>query len=299
MFSIEYRYFYQSALDKSFRKASENLNINSSAVVRQIHKLEENLGMKLFIRSSKGLELTGYGHMLQKYVSKKIEENETFLDNMQNQEDNLLDTVITISTVETIAIFYLSETVKKFQDEFRYVRFNITAKKPDSIIDDLILDKSEIGITFTKEVPKSLRVVYENNFPVGILCSPEHELANKDDININHCLTYPLVFHPGTLTVWRKLQREMGHLPISPKPTIIANSYALIKNYLIKNTNALFFSTTLGAIDEINKKLLVYKKVENKTLINNKIGILIKKNKVINSKTNEFLQKMINEFKKF
>jgi hypothetical protein len=73
----------------------------------------------------------------------------------------------------------------------------------------------------------------------------------------------------------------------------------LIKNYLIKNTNALFFSTTLGAIDEINKKLLVYKKVENKTLINNKIGILIKKNKVINSKTNEFLQKMINEFKKF
>ena len=48
MLSIEYRYFYQSALDKSFRKAAENLNINSSAVVRQIHKLEDNLQLKLF-----------------------------------------------------------------------------------------------------------------------------------------------------------------------------------------------------------------------------------------------------------
>ena len=43
MFSIEYKYFHQAALDKSIRKAADNLCINSSAVVRQIHKLEDNL----------------------------------------------------------------------------------------------------------------------------------------------------------------------------------------------------------------------------------------------------------------
>ena len=49
MLSIEYRYFYQSALDSSIRKASQNLNINSSAIVRQIQKLEDRLQTKLFL----------------------------------------------------------------------------------------------------------------------------------------------------------------------------------------------------------------------------------------------------------
>ena len=40
------------------RKAAENLCINSSAVVRQIKKLEFNLDCKLFLRNSRGLTLT-------------------------------------------------------------------------------------------------------------------------------------------------------------------------------------------------------------------------------------------------
>ena len=84
-----------------------------------------------------------------------------------------------------------------------------------------------------------------------------------------------------------------------PKPKMIANSYALIKSYLLKNKNSLFFSTKLGALDELNKGLLVYKKVKNKTLLNNKIGILVSKNKIINQITEKFLQTITNNFKKF
>ena len=298
MLSIEYRYFYQSAIDSSFRKAGDNLNINSSAVVRQIHKLEDNLQLKLFIRSSKGLELTSHGHMLFKYVAEQVERNESFLQNIQDQENDI-ESVITISTVETIAIFFLSEIVKEFQDKYRNVRFKIIAKKPDSIIEDLIINKCEIGITFTKEIPKSLKIIFENNFPVGVLCSPQHFLAQREFIDVQECLEYPLVFHPGTLTVWKKLQRELGYKAFIPKPKMIANSYALIKSFLIKDNSSLFFSTKLGALDELNKGLLVYKKVKNRTLLNNKIGIIITKNKVINKITEKFLQAITHSFKKF
>jgi len=298
MLSIEYRYFYQSALDKSFRKAADNLNINSSAVVRQIHKLEDNLQLRLFNRSSKGLELTPQGQMLLNYIAEHVEKNENFLDKLQ-QDKGAITSVIKVSTVETMAIFFLSDIVKNFQDDYNHIRFHIIAKKPDSIIDDLILNKSEIGITFTKEIPKSLKIVYEKNFPLGILCSPEHELARKEKINIYECLMYPLVFHPGTLTVWKKLQREMGYKPFNPKPKMIANSYALIKNYLRKNTNSLFISTKLGALDEINKKLLEFKRVENKTLLNNKIGIVVSKNVILNEITQRFIDELTKYFIKF
>ena len=131
MFSLEYRYFYQSALDKSFRKAGENLNINSSALVRQIYKLEDRLNLKLFNRSSKGLELTAQGNLLFNYVSENIEKNESFLENIYQSED-IIETHITISTVETIAIYFLSSVINDFQKNNKYSTFEINAKKPDS-----------------------------------------------------------------------------------------------------------------------------------------------------------------------
>jgi len=295
VFSLEYRYFYQSALDKSFRKAGENLNINSSALVRQIYKLENRLNIKLFNRSSKGLELTPQGNLLFKYVSENIHKNEVFLENIYQSED-ALQTHITISTVETIAIYFLSEVINNFQKRNKYSSFEINAKKPDSIIDDLILNKSEIGITFTKEIPKTLEAVFEKNFPLGILCSPKHELIEKDEITIIDCLTYPLVFHPGTLTVWKTIQREMGYSSHYIKPTIISNSYAFIKSYLKKNTQALFFSTKLGALLELNEKTLVHKTVNNKTFLSNNIGIITNKNHLQNKKTEVFINELIKFF---
>jgi len=296
MFSLEYRYFYQSALDKSFRKAGDNLNINSFALVRQIYKLEDRLNIKLFNRSSKGLELTPQGNLLFKYVSENIEKNETFLQNIYQSEDEI-QTHIKISTVETIAIYFLSSVINDFQKTNQYISFEINAKKPDSILDDLILNRSEIGITFTKELPKTLEVAFEKNFPLGILCSPSHELASRDEITIIDCLTYPLVFHPGTLNIWRKIQIEMGYSSHYIKPKIISNSYAFIKSYLKKNTQALFFTTKLGALLELKEKSLIHKPVNNKTLLNNNIGIIINKNHLKNKKTENFIKQLIEFFK--
>ena len=101
MFSIEYRYFYQAGVDKSVRKAANSLNINSSAVVRQIHKLEDNLNMKFFDRSSKGLSLTNEGKVVFKYVSEQLEKNENFLNDIQSAKGKITG-VINISTGKPI-----------------------------------------------------------------------------------------------------------------------------------------------------------------------------------------------------
>ena len=291
MFSLEYRYFHQSAIDKSFRKAGENLNINSSALVRQIYKLESRLNLKLFIRSSRGLELTPQGNILFEYVSNQIEKNENFLSNIHQVEGNLEKT-ITISTVETMAIYFLSKVVNEFQDQYKYIKFNINTKKPDSILDDLILNKSDIGITFTKEQPKTLKIIYERKVPLGILCSPKHYLASKENIKISECLIYPLVFHLGTLTIWKKLQREMGFSSKHIKPIIISNSYAFIKSYLKENEQALFFSSKLGALLEIKEGSLIYKNVNNKTFTNNHLGILVNKNNLQDKITEIFINNL-------
>ena len=55
------RYFSEVAERGSIRQAAKTLNIASSAVNRQILKLEENLGVQLFERVPGGVQLTHAG----------------------------------------------------------------------------------------------------------------------------------------------------------------------------------------------------------------------------------------------
>ena len=295
MLSIEYRYFYQSAVDSSIRKASQNLNINSSAIVRQIQKLEDRLETKLFIRNARGLELTSEGKLLFDHLSIQNEVNTNFLSDLKQNRTGTTGE-INIATGETFAVQFLSPIISKFRKIYPDVKIKISSRQPDTIIDNLITNKTDFGISFAKDLPKTLKSLFVCNFPMGILCSPNHILANKSEILLDDCLKFPLIFHPGTVTFWNSIQREIGEKLYSINPNLISNSFAFIKNYLIEDQNYITFFTSVGSVREIQSKQLVFKTVNHKLFLNNKVGIIVSKKSKFNKFTLDFIDLVKKEF---
>ena len=64
MYNPQLKTFLQVADAGSFSKAAEQLYITAPAVIKQVNLLEKNLGVELFIRSHRGLELTAAGRSL-------------------------------------------------------------------------------------------------------------------------------------------------------------------------------------------------------------------------------------------
>ena len=64
-----YRIFYYVAKYGNLTKAAATLQTSQPAVTRTIHKLEDDLGCRLFIRSKSGMELTSEGQTFFEYVS--------------------------------------------------------------------------------------------------------------------------------------------------------------------------------------------------------------------------------------
>ena len=295
MLSIEYRYFYQSAVDSSIRKASQNLNINSSAIVRQIQKLEDRLETKLFIRNARGLELTSEGKLLFDHLSIQNEVNTNFLSDLKQNKTGTTGE-INIATGETFAVQFLSPIISKFRKIYPDVKIKISSRQPDTIIDNLITNKTDFGISFAKDLPKTLKSLFVCNFPMGILCSPNHILANKSEVLLDDCLKFPLIFHPGTVTFWNSIQREIGEKLYSINPNLISNSFAFIKNYLIEDQNYITFFTSVGSVREIQSKQLVFKTVNHKLFLNNKVGIIVSKKSKFNKFTLDFIDLVKKEF---
>ena len=61
MYRFELKTFIAAAECGSFNAASEKVFVSSTAVMKQINQLESQLGLKLFNRSNRGLELTAVG----------------------------------------------------------------------------------------------------------------------------------------------------------------------------------------------------------------------------------------------
>ena len=67
-----YKVFYHVASTLSFSEASKQLFISQSAVSQSIKVLEKKLGITLFIRSTKRVQLTPEGETLLRHVALKM-----------------------------------------------------------------------------------------------------------------------------------------------------------------------------------------------------------------------------------
>ena len=68
-----YRIFYAVANTGNISKAAKELYISQPAISKSVQKLEENIGVKLFERSSRGVVLTSEGELLYTHVKSAFE----------------------------------------------------------------------------------------------------------------------------------------------------------------------------------------------------------------------------------
>ena len=74
--------FVQVAELGSFSQAAQRLYITPSAVIQQVNRLEDELGVRLLLRSKKGVELTPAGEYL-------LRESRNLLKHLREMKDTL------------------------------------------------------------------------------------------------------------------------------------------------------------------------------------------------------------------
>lgn len=116
------RAFEASARHLSFTRAGLELNVTQAAVSQQVRLLEEQLGLELFIRLSRGLALTDEGLALLPVLSRSFDQIESLLLQF---EDGHYHEVLSISVVGTFAVGWLLPRLSKFSDLYPYIDLRI------------------------------------------------------------------------------------------------------------------------------------------------------------------------------
>lgn len=119
-----YKTFYAVAVFESFSRAAEELYISQPAVSYSIKKLEEELGIKLFVRLNKGIKLTDDGEKLKFYIESAFNNIAAGYKALK-EENHDLTGEISIGIHSNIGTFLLPKYVKKFLNLHPNVKISI------------------------------------------------------------------------------------------------------------------------------------------------------------------------------
>ncbi|WP_151723640.1 LysR substrate-binding domain-containing protein [Acinetobacter ursingii] len=113
------RAFLTISETRNITKAAAMLNIVQPAVSRQIHLLEEELGVELFERGRHGMSLTQEGKVLEDYARRALKEIEAAKMELTSKDGALKGTVhigILASLSELLSVALMRVMKKKFPD---------------------------------------------------------------------------------------------------------------------------------------------------------------------------------------
>ena len=89
-------YFYEVAELKSISKVSNNLHISQPALSHQLSSLEKQLGVTIFERSNKGVELTDKGKILYNYSKEILKLHNSLLDEINMTSESKKEVKINV-----------------------------------------------------------------------------------------------------------------------------------------------------------------------------------------------------------
>lgn len=177
-------YFVKVAKKEHVTQAAEELHVAQSAVSRQIHQLEEELGVKLFVQKGRNLQLTPVGQLFLKRaeviladLERAVIEIHEFLDPEKGE--------IRLGFPHSLGISLIPQVVAAFRKLHPNVKFRFKQGMYPSLIRDMI--KGDIDLAFISPFPD------EHEFVCGevllteelyAILPPGHRLSDKESIEL-------------------------------------------------------------------------------------------------------------------
>ena len=190
------RAFEAAARHLSFTLAAAELNVTQAAISHQIKRLEQDLGVALFVRRNRALALTPKGNEYLPGVRTAFADLRLATDRLLHRDDGH---VLTISTLASFAAKWLLPRLSGFQEAHPGIDVRITTS---TTLVDFQRDRVDAAIRYGRGQWPDLRadwLMADEMFPV---CSPAL-LAGPKPLTAPDDLRDHVLLHNANSDDWR------------------------------------------------------------------------------------------------
>jgi LysR family transcriptional regulator, glycine cleavage system transcriptional activator len=242
------RAFEAAARHMSFSKAADELHVTPAAVSHQIHALEEDLGVRLFYRMNRSIELTASARVLLPGLSEAFAGIQSSVKRLRAHNDT---GTLTVTASPSFAAKWLVLRLHRFQEQCTEVDVRISAS--DDVV-DLTKGDFDIAIRYGSGRYPGLDVELLFTNEVFPACSPQllgagPPLRTPDDLPL-HALIYDNAVERDPLVpTWPMWLKAAGVKNVPAAAGLTFNNISLALDAAIAGHGVVLAYSTIAAAD--------------------------------------------------
>ena len=239
-------YFTVVARELNITRAAEKLNMSQPPLSNQIKALEDELGVQLFIRGKRHLELTEEGALLLRRAVQMQELADKTRQEIASLREGMTGTIY-LSMVEGRAPFLAAQWIAGFREEFPLVRYNLWNGSSDDVLDRLhkgLADLAVIAAPYDTEHLEGFSVGQE---PWAAMLHPDHPLAKEpgEAIPLSCLVGEPLIV-PSRKSRIESIRRWFGDIRAEPRILCEMSNYMDAVALTSQGVGVSIFPQTVG-----------------------------------------------------
>lgn len=204
---------------QSFAAAAKALHLSQPALSRRISHLEDQLGVRLFDRTTRSVALTVLGQRFLGEMAGLVEDLDRSVLGLRDAAE--LETGdVTIGCVFSAVHHFLPPVIRAFQNKHPRVLVRIVEEGADEVLDCVRHGEADFAVNYIGMQDPDVAFTPLLKEPYVLACPASHPLARRRAVQWQELAGYPLarVSHASRNRLF--IDQALADLPPLPRPVI-------------------------------------------------------------------------------
>ncbi|EHG0871054.1 LysR family transcriptional regulator [Listeria monocytogenes] len=211
------KYFMEVARVEHMTKASENLHVAQSAVSRQITKLEEELGVHLFDRVGRNMQLTSVGQDFLKQAAIALNELQKAEALVTEYTDPAKGTV-RVGLPNSLSTKVLPSVISTFREKYPQITYQFMEGTNEELTEMLL--SGVLDMTFLSPAPESSEQIEAIRFfdeKLKLIVPKTHPLAENFTVSLKELASEKFVLYPEDFDLYKIVTKAANKKGFEPQ----------------------------------------------------------------------------------
>ena len=246
------RYFLEVAKTQHITNSAKKLHIAQPSLTQAIQRLEESVGVPLFVSKGRNITLTEYGKYLEKKLIPIIDELDSLPEKLHVMA-KLADKTIHLNVLAASAL--VTDAIIEYKREHKDINFQLLQNNQENLYDIEITTKaSDSSNNEEKLQGKNEFICHEKIY----LAVPNNEkYKGRTSIDLREMMDEGFISLAGSKQFSAICEKFCHTLGVKPKIIFESDNPSAVKNMIMANMGVGFWPQfTWGSVDEKHVRLL-------------------------------------------
>jgi DNA-binding transcriptional LysR family regulator len=238
------------ARHRSFTKAAEELHLAQSAISQQIRRLETELGIEVFRRTSRSVEVTEEGKLVLAHAHKVLAEMDDF-HNQLEELTGLLRGSVRIGGTWPFGPYDLFAVLADFRAQHPGVAVHMIEDTQEEML--AMVRADELDCAFASVDPDAIgedfaaTLLWEDEFV--FVTAVDHPMALNPQITFEQLASEDLITHRENSSLRRRLEATLGRHGLEPRIGFICTEMSAVRALASQGLGVAVLPRTVAELD--------------------------------------------------